>query len=90
MTDHSVRESSDDVRIYMVDCVGVIQRECADKRMKQHDVALSYAAAIKTDEAKVEAVDWKAINEAIVARWPKGLNRVKERAWGIVTGRIKP
>jgi len=90
MAERTNAERSDDARIYMVDCVGVIRRECADKRMKQHDVALSYAAAIRTDAAKVERVDWVAINALIAARWPKGLNRVKERAWGIVEGRIKP
>lgn len=75
---------------YLVGCADVIKRECADKRMKQHNVAVTYALAIKSEAAGVEKVDWHAINAAIAARWPKGLNRVKERAWAIVESRVAP
>ena len=29
-------------------------------------------------------VDWTAINAAVVARWPKGLEYIKTKAWKLV------
>lgn len=55
--------------------------------MKQKDVALTYALAIRDED--VEPVDWKRANAAILARWPKGLARVKEMAWRHLTSRTK-
>jgi hypothetical protein len=60
------------------DPTGQIERECAERAMTQ--VALTYACAIR-DEYLVP-VDWKRANAAIVARWPRGLERVKKLAWG--------
>lgn len=57
-----------------------IERECEDRRLKQKDVALSYALAMR-GEALGEPVDWPRVNAAIARRWPKGLVRVKEMAW---------
>jgi len=38
-----------------------------------------------------DQTDWKAVNEAIIQRWSKsGLNYIKERAWKIAEGKIKP
>lgn len=68
-----------DVRITLADPTGQIERECSDKAMGQRDVALTYALAIRDEDAV--AVDWKRANAAIVARWPKGLERVKKLAW---------
>lgn len=67
------------VRMVLSDPAGQIERECADSAMKQADVALTYALAIR-DESMV-LVDWKRANAAIVARWPKGLERVKAAVW---------
>jgi hypothetical protein len=65
--------------IVLADPTGQIERECADKSMKQADIALTYALAIR-DERFV-AVDWKRANAAILKRWPRGLERVKKLAW---------
>jgi len=70
---------SDALRCVLCDPTGQIERECADPDMTQASVALTYALAIR-DEAIVP-VDWKRANEAIRARWPKGLERVKRMAW---------
>lgn len=70
------------LRLMLSDPTGQIERECADRAMKQADVALTYALAIR-DEDRVP-VDWTRANAAILARWPKGLERVKQRAWGLL------
>ena len=69
------------MRIVLSDPTGQIERECAQPEMRQRDVALTYALAIR-DESLVP-VDWKRANEAILRRWPKGLERVKRAAWRI-------
>ena len=57
-----------------------IEMECASKRFKQADVALTYALAMRDED--VQSVDWKRANAAIVARWSlRGLERVKRMAW---------
>lgn len=43
----------------------------------QRDVAKTYALGLRSSWP----TDWKRVNEAIRARWPKGLNRIKEMAW---------
>lgn len=58
----------------------LLEQECADKAMHQRDVALTYALAIQ-GAAKGEEYDWGRMNRAIIARWPKGLQRVKALAW---------
>lgn len=47
---------------------------------KQKDVAMTYAMALVSSWP----TDWGRVNRAIAAKWPKGLNRVKQMAWGIV------
>jgi len=62
-----------------------IIRECADKNLKQADIARTYAVLIKLPDCK--ELDWKSVNKAIVARWStSGLISVKKRAWTIVNG----
>lgn len=63
----------------LADPTGQVERECADPAFTQRDVALTYALAMR-DERWVP-VDWARANAAIVKRWPKGLERVKKRAW---------
>lgn len=65
--------------VFLADPTGQIERECADKRMKQADVASTYGLAIR-DEGTVP-VDWARVNAAIRNRWPRGLVRVKTLAW---------
>jgi len=45
----------------------------------QSEAASTYAWAMRNANLG-ESVDWKRMNAAILARWPKGLSRVKEAA----------
>lgn len=57
--------------------------------MKRNDVALTYAMALRSTECK--EIDWMKVNTAIIERWSRSaLNYIKERAWGIAEGRVKP
>lgn len=47
----------------------------------QRRVAEEYARLIEDWGTGGYEVPWKEINEAILARWPKGLMRVKDMAW---------
>lgn len=68
-----------DLTMHLANPAFQIEQECADKRMHQADVALTYALAIRDEN--IVPVDWKRANEAILKRWPRGLQRVKELAW---------
>ncbi len=35
-----------------------------------------------------DKIDWPKLNAAVKRRWPKGLQRVKEKAWKIFNGRL--
>lgn len=48
----------------------------ADKKLKQADIAEEYGRLIA-----IGLVHSEEINEAIKARWPKGLERIKAAAW---------
>ncbi len=79
------------LRINLVCCSQVILREIADKQMKQKDIALTYAMAIKSKHEKADDFEWGPINEAIIARWSmSGLERIKKRAWDILAGKVEP
>lgn len=43
----------------------------------QKSVARTYALGLCSSWP----TDWKRVNAAILARWPKGLQRIKESAW---------
>lgn len=43
----------------------------------QRDIASTYGLALRSSYP----TDWARVNAAIVARWPKGLARIKEAAW---------
>jgi len=52
--------------------------EISNKKLKQKDIAQTYALIIRSGEK----VDWKKINTAIVNRWSmSGLKKIKEMAW---------
>jgi hypothetical protein len=72
----------------LTDPAGQIERECADRKMFQRDVAMTYGLAILGEDAG-EIVDWKRINDAVLKRWPRGLTRVKRLAWGWVEANRK-
>ena len=43
----------------------------------QASVAKTYALALRSSWP----TDWGRVNRAILAKWPKGLQRIKEKAW---------
>jgi hypothetical protein len=68
------------MRMFLADPTGQIQRECAEPKMRQKDVVLTYALAIRDEETV--PVDWPRANAAIAKRWGMGgLARVKNAAW---------
>jgi hypothetical protein len=66
------------ITVELMDVEGVIENEIA-QGCTQKSVALTYAWGLR----KSERVDWKRVNAAIVAKWPRGLQRVKTLAWRI-------
>jgi len=54
----------------------VIENEIA-QGLTQRQIAQTYALALRSSWP----TDWRRVNEAIVARWPKGLERIKTMAW---------
>jgi hypothetical protein len=60
-------------------CESVIENEI-NMGLKQKDIAQTYAMAMVSSWP----TDWARVNKAIMAKWPKGLNRVKEMAHKIV------
>ena len=66
--------------IELMDCERALLAEIEDTRLKQADVALTYAMALVSSEHN--AVNWAKVNQAIMDRWSlAGLKRVKEMAW---------
>jgi hypothetical protein len=65
-------------------CESVIENEIK-MGLKQKDIAQTYAMAMVSSWP----TDWKRVNAAILAKWPKGLIRVKEMAWKIVEQKRK-
>lgn len=65
------------MRMELACCESVIEDECQRKGSTQKDVASLYAMAL----VSTWKTDWLRANNAIAARWPKGLERVKTMAW---------
>lgn len=79
------------MRFYMTCCTMVLLNEIEELKLSQKDVALTYAAAMRSEKAGVDNPDWGVIGAAGQKRWgPAGWKRVKDRAWGIYEGRVKP
>ena len=75
----------DTVTIELFNPWGKVVEECAEKRITQRSVALTYAIGIRQE---ITAPAVRKANEAIVARWgARGLARVKALAWDFVDGR---
>lgn len=70
----------------LADCTNTLLREIAEKVFKRNDIAMTYAMAMCSSFQ----TDWKAVNEAIIARWSlSGLTYIKERAHKIVADKRK-
>lgn len=56
----------------------------ADKSCTRNTMAAFYADLIACASIHGhKCIDWKAINDAITKRWPKGLNYIKKMAWRV-------
>lgn len=71
-----------DFTAHLVDAADVIENEIA-QGATQKSVAKTYALALRS----AVPPDWARINAAIRAKWPKGLQRIKESAWRKVEGK---
>ena len=59
-------------------CENVLLDEISNKRMKQKDIAKTYALALRSGDEP----DWSIVNKAILERWSRsGLERIKKMAW---------
>lgn len=58
------------------DVEGVIENEIK-QGCSQRQIAQTYALAIRSSWP----TDWQRVNAAILAKWPKGLERIKKLAW---------
>lgn len=68
------------MKVELACCESNLLQEIADKKMKRRDVAKTYALAVHSSE--VNKVNWRKVNEAIVARWSlSSLNWIKQQAW---------
>jgi hypothetical protein len=66
--------------IELANCENVLLEEIGRSEFRRKDVAKTYALAIRSSENV--RVDWKKVNEAIIARWSlSALEWIKERAW---------
>ena len=70
----------DETRVEMVFPQQTILDEIASGH-SQESVALTYAFIVRQEP---KTADWATINKAIAGRWPKGLDRVKKKAWRYV------
>ena len=76
-------------RINLVGCTRVIQDEIA-AGLSQKEIAVTYAMAVKSQAQGADTPDWPAVNAAILAKWKmSGLERIKKRAFDILSGKIQ-
>lgn len=72
------------MKVTLLNCEEVIEREIADKECTRDTLALTYAFAIGS---KYD-VDFARINEAILSRYaPSGLDYIKRKAWQLIEQR---
>lgn len=77
-----VAANTETFRIELACVESVIENEI-DQGLTQKDIATTYAMGLVSSWP----TDWARVNKAILAKWPKGLKRVKEWAWKIAESR---
>ncbi len=78
-------------RINLVCCTEILVQEAGMREATQKGISLTYAMALKSQMQRADYPRWPEINKAIIDRWGmKALERIKLRAYNIVTGKIKP
>jgi hypothetical protein len=85
MGDSRIDRQGGKVSFQLVNAASVVESEIA-AGLQQKDIALTYALAMRSEDGG-EKQDWPRMNNAILARWPKGLERVKTMAWKIAEGK---
>lgn len=89
--DEATQVQDDGWRINLVCCTDVILQDLGAAQATQKEVALTYAMALKSQMQRADMPDWPTINKAIIARWNmKALERIKKRAYDILTGKVDP
>ncbi len=64
--------------VELFNCTSTLLHEIEVLKLKQKDVAMTYALALRSSAP----TDWRTINTAIIDRWSKsGLDRIKKMAW---------
>lgn len=58
-------------------CVEDVISNEIEKGLSQRQIAQTYALGLRSSYK----TDWKKVNAMILARWPKGLDRIKAMAW---------
>lgn len=73
-------------RVELINCEATLMEEIANDFFKRDDIAQTYALALRSSER--ETINWKRVNDAIVARWGlAALTFIKVRAWKIIEGK---
>ena len=78
-------DSRKDVDAAPVDAVVSVEIACVESVIEneirqgcnQKQIAQTYALALRSSWP----TDWAKVNAMILAKWPKGLTRIKEMAW---------
>lgn len=74
------------MRVELADCTRTLLAEIAMPEATRDSIAVTYALAIRPREA----VDWRAVNQAIIEEWSRSaLEYIKRKAWVMVEGRDK-
>ena len=73
---------------YMQDCTRILVEEIEELRLSQNDVAITFAAAMRSEAAGADKPDWGKVGQAALKRWgPAGWKKVKDRGWKIFEGK---
>lgn len=68
--------------VYLACCEATILNEISQKEYKRRHIAQTYRLSMHAERANGEVIDWKKVDEAIVARWSRsGLEWIKKQAW---------
>lgn len=73
---------ADQINISLLCCEEQLLREISDKLFKRIEVAKTYALAIRSEENRLDQINWAKVNRAIIDRWSlSGLRYIKHIAW---------
>ena len=82
---------TDQPKVYLACCTWVLCNEIETLRLPQKDVAITFAMALRSEEAGRDKVDWDKVGAAALRRWkPSGWMRVKELGWAYYEGHKQP